>query len=71
MFTKTTLLVAGALVLGLGIVAQAGSKDEHNPAGGYRVGPLSQSFAGANPASHPSMRGRVHARVKNGSISPR
>jgi hypothetical protein len=63
MFTRTKLALVGALVLGLGTVAQAGSRDDANRTGGYRVGPLSQSFTGANPASHRSMRA---ARMTNG-----
>jgi hypothetical protein len=67
MFSKTKLALVGALVLGLGTVAQAGSKDDADHAGGYRVGPLSQRFAGANPVQHPSMRGRIYTRRTSGS----
>jgi len=67
MFTKTKLALVGALVLGLGTVAQAGSKDDADHTGGYRAGPLSQSFSGANPVHHPSMRGRIQARGMRGS----
>jgi hypothetical protein len=52
------LALAAALVLGVASVAQASSKDDDVPStGGYRVGPVGQSFDGANPVYHPSMRG--------------
>ena len=66
MFTKTKLALVGALVFGLGTMAQAGSKDDAEHEGGYRLGPLSQRFAGVNPASHRSLRGRMYARGTNG-----
>ena len=63
MLTKTKLALVGALVIGLGTAAQAGSKDDPDRAGGYRVGPASQSFnAGVNPVYHKSLRGRIYAR---------
>jgi hypothetical protein len=50
--------LAAAMVLGVASVAQASSKDDDVPStGGYRVGPLGQSFGGANSVYHPSMRG--------------
>jgi hypothetical protein len=52
----TKLALAAALVLGVASVAKANDKDA-DPVGGYRVGPLGQSFEGANPVFHPSMRG--------------
>ena len=67
MFTKTKLALMGALVLGLGTVAQAAGKDDADRVGGNRVGPLSQSFAGANPVHHPSLRGRIYARRMSGA----
>jgi hypothetical protein len=62
MLTRTKLALVGALVLGLGTVAQAGGSKDDDPQGGFRVGPMWQSFPGANPAYHPSMRGRIYAR---------
>ncbi len=55
MFTKTKFALAAALVLGAASAVQANDND-WNDRGGYRVGPLGQSFQGANPAYHPSMR---------------
>ena len=60
MISKTKMVLAVALVLGLASVAQAGSKDDDGGyGGGYRVGPLGQSFdSGVNPVFHPSLSGR-------------
>jgi opacity protein-like surface antigen len=55
MSTMTKLALAAALVLGTASAASANDTDR-NDIGGYRVGPLGQSFPGANPAYHPSMR---------------
>ena len=55
-YTKTKLFQAIALMLAVAPAAQAGSKDDSDTTGGYRVGPLGQSFDGANPAAHSSMR---------------
>jgi hypothetical protein len=55
MLNTTKLALAAALTLGAVSVAQANDNDR-NDRGGYRVGPLGQSFQGANPAYHPSMR---------------
>ena len=55
MLHMTKLALAAALALGAVSVAQANDNDR-NDRGGYRVGPLGQSFQGANPAYHPSMR---------------
>jgi hypothetical protein len=49
------LALAAALIIGAASAVQASNTDR-NDRGGYRVGPLGQSFAGANPAYHPSMR---------------
>jgi hypothetical protein len=59
MSTKTKMVVAAALVLGLASAAQAGSKDDDGGSGGgYRVGPLGQSFdSGATSVYHPSLSG--------------
>jgi hypothetical protein len=54
MLTKSKLAIAAVLILGAASAAQANEpRDEF---GGYRVGPLGQSFQGANPAYHPSLR---------------
>jgi hypothetical protein len=55
MLNVTKLALAAALVLGAASAVQANDNDR-NDRGGYRVGPLGQSFQGANPAYHPSMR---------------
>jgi opacity protein-like surface antigen len=55
MLTKTTLALAAVLALGTASAVQANDNDR-NDRGGYRVGPLGQSFQGANPAYHRSMR---------------
>ena len=55
MLNMTKLALAAALALGAVSAAQANDNDR-NDRGGYRVGPLGQSFQGANPAYHPSMR---------------
>jgi opacity protein-like surface antigen len=55
MLNVTKLALAAALALGAVSVAQANDNDR-NDRGGYRVGPLGQSFPGANPAYHRSMR---------------
>jgi hypothetical protein len=54
MLTKSKLAIAAVLILGAASAAQANEpRDEF---GGYRVGPLGQSFEGANPVYHPSLR---------------
>jgi len=55
MLNMTKLALAAALALGAVSAAQANDRDP-NDRGGYRVGPLGQSFPGANPAFHRSMR---------------
>ena len=58
MISKTKMVLAVALVLGLASVAQAaGQDDDGGTGGGYRVGPMGQSFdSGVNPVYHPSFR---------------
>ena len=58
MLSKTKMLLAAALVLGVASAAQAGGKDDDGGSGGgYRVGPTGQSFDGrVNPVYHPSLR---------------
>jgi hypothetical protein len=53
MLNMTKLALAAALVLGAASAASANDNDR-NDRGGYRVGPLGQSFGGANPAYHRS-----------------
>jgi hypothetical protein len=55
MFTTAKLALAAALVLGAASAVQANDNDR-NDRGGFRVGPMGQSFGGANPAYHRSMR---------------
>jgi hypothetical protein len=59
------LALAAALVLGVASVAQAGGKDDPDPEGGYRVGPIGQSFQGANPVYHRSMRGHTETQTQS------
>jgi len=59
MLSKTKMVVAAALVLGVATVAQAGSKDDADSSGGYQVGPTGQSFgSGINQALHRSLFGQ-------------
>ena len=54
MLTKTKVALAAALIFGAASAAQANEpRDEF---GGYRVGPLGQSFQGANPVYYRSLR---------------
>jgi hypothetical protein len=46
MLTKTKIAVAAVLMLGAASAAQAGSKDDADYGGGYKVGPLGQTFGG-------------------------
>jgi len=56
MITQTKLAVAALLMLGVASSAQAGSKDDAEHSGGFRIGPLGQTFnSGVNPVDHPSM----------------
>jgi len=59
MSTKTMIALAAMLMAGAVSAAQAGSKDDADAGGGYRVGPLGQSFDGANPVYHRSLRGNA------------
>jgi len=52
------IVLAAALVLGAASVALAADRDDAGYSGGYRVGPLGQSFeSGVNPVHHRSLRG--------------
>jgi hypothetical protein len=42
--TRTKLALSAVLMLAVGSAAQAGSKDDADPTGGYKVGPLGQIF---------------------------
>jgi hypothetical protein len=56
MTTKTSLILAAVLTLGLATAAQAGAQDDGQQ-GGFRVGPLGQAATqGVNPVYHPSLR---------------
>jgi hypothetical protein len=58
MFSKTKMVLAAALVLAIASAAQAGSRDDSDPSGGYAVGPMGQSFnGGSNPAVRPDVFG--------------
>jgi hypothetical protein len=55
--TMSKIALAAALVLGVASVAYAGGKDDADVGGGFRVGPLGQSFdSGVNPVYHRSLR---------------
>jgi hypothetical protein len=69
MSNKMTAALAAVLVLGLASVAQAGSKDDPDPVGGFRVGPVGNpAVSGVNPVYHPSLRG--HATETYGYEAP-
>jgi hypothetical protein len=56
MLTKTNIVLAAALILGVASAAQAGGRDDADQSGGYRLGPLGQSAAsGVNPVDHRSL----------------
>jgi hypothetical protein len=61
--TMSKIALAAALVLGAASVAYAGGKDDADYSGGFRVGPLGQTFdSGVNPAFHRSLRGTAQYR---------
>ena len=58
MFSKTKMILAAALMVGVVSAAQAGGRDDADPNGGYRIGPTGQSFdGGATPVFRPSLSG--------------
>ena len=58
MLSKAKMVFAAALVIGLASAAQAGGRDDADSTGGYRVGPMGQSFdGGVNPVFHRSLSG--------------
>jgi hypothetical protein len=65
MLSKTKLALAAVLVLGLACAAQAGSRDDAETSGGYRVGPMGQSFDGVNPALHRPTRADFFGQAEN------
>jgi hypothetical protein len=72
MITKTKLALASLLMLAIASAAQAGSKDDADHSGGFRTGPLGQSFnSGVNPVDHPSMARDAYASaVRNARPAP-
>jgi len=61
MYNKKTL-IAAALLLGIASAAQAGGKDDADHNGGFRIGPLGQTFnSGVNPVDHPSLARGAYA----------
>ena len=65
-FTKTKMALAAVFVLGVASAAQAGDRDDPEPRGGSRVGPLGQSFVdGVNPALHPAIRAESFGQAAN------
>jgi hypothetical protein len=63
MSTKTMIALAAMLMVGVVSAAQAGSKDDSDPVGGYKVGPLGQSFNGGATAAY-GFAGDAFASVK-------
>jgi len=62
MMTKTKIALTAALLLGVATAAQAGGKDDADHAGGFRVGPLGNSYTdGVNPADHRSLARGAYA----------
>jgi hypothetical protein len=66
MLTRTKIVLVAAL-LGVASAAHAaGSKDDADHNGGYRVGPLGQIFnSGVNPVDHPSLARGAYAHARN------
>jgi hypothetical protein len=66
MLTRKIVLVA-TLLLGVAFAAHAaGSKDDADHSGGYRVGPFGQIFnSGVNPVDHPSLARGAYAVVRH------
>jgi hypothetical protein len=60
MYSKK-ILIAAALLLGIASAAQAGGRDDADHNGGFRVGPLGQANAGANPVDHRSLARGAYA----------
>jgi hypothetical protein len=64
--TKSMLVLAAALAVGLSSAAFAGGKDDADSSGGFRVGPTGQSAQdGVNPVYHRSLRGSYQYREEN------
>ena len=62
MVTKTKLALAALLMLGLASAAQAGGRDDADHSGGYRTGPLGNTFtSGVNPVDHPALARGAYA----------
>ena len=63
MSTKTSLILAAVLTLGLATAAQAGARDDGEQ-GGFRVGPQGQvATSGVNPVYHRSLRGTTRVKT--------
>jgi hypothetical protein len=75
MVTKTKLALAALLMLGLASAAQAGGRDDADHSGGYRTGPLGNTFeSGVNPVDHPSLARGAYAsatRIRHPQPAPR
>jgi hypothetical protein len=66
MLSKTKMALAAVFVLGLASAAQAGDRDDPEPRGGSRVGPLGQIFDdGVNPALHRPLRAEFAGQAAN------
>ena len=65
MLSKTKTALVAVLMLGIASAAQAGSRDDPDASGGYRVGPMGQSFDGVNPAVHRPTRADFFGQAEN------
>jgi hypothetical protein len=67
MLTRTKIPLVATLLLGVASAANAaGSKDDADHNGGYRVGPLGQIFSsGVNPVDHPSLARGAYAGARH------
>jgi hypothetical protein len=65
MSTKTMIAIAAMLMVGVASAAQAGSKDDSDVVGNYKVGPLGQSFNGGANAAY-GFAGDAFASAKRG-----
>jgi hypothetical protein len=67
MFTKTTIALAAAAIIGVSLMALAADDDQH---GGFRqLGPGGVVTQGINPVEHPSLSG-IHPNVQTETARP-
>lgn len=70
MSTKTMIALTALLMVGVGSAARAGSRDDGETSGGYRLGPQGQTFSGVNPVYHSSLRRNAFAFVMPSGKKP-